>query len=92
MRKGRFSEDGGDHPGGGSRSGGGATGGGVAVPIFDPVVQAVWAHFAAKTALAPPSAEAKRQLSCKSIDLKSGDVQHGRIAECFRVDAKGRSY
>ena len=63
--------------------GDGATGGGVAVPIFEPVIQAVWTHFAAKTALAPPSPEAKRQLACKSIDTDS-------IAECFRVDAKGK--
>src|SRR5438445_12388792 len=48
--------------------GGGATGGGVAVPIFEPVIQAVWAHVTPRTALAPPSPEAKRQLSCRSID------------------------
>jgi penicillin-binding protein 1A len=70
--------------------GGGATGGGVAVPIFEPVMQAVWAHVTPKTALAPPSPEAKRQLSCRSIDFESGEVQRGRIAECFRVDAKGK--
>ena len=52
--------------------GGGATGGGVAVPIFEPIIQAVWANVAPKTALAPPSPEAKRQLSCKSIDLEFG--------------------
>jgi penicillin-binding protein 1A len=70
--------------------GDGATGGGVAVPIFEPVMQAVWVHVAPKTAIAPPSPEAKRQLSCKSIDLESGEVQRGRIAECFRVNAKGK--
>ena len=35
--------------------GGGSTGGGVAVPIFEPVIQAVWANVAPRTALAPPS-------------------------------------
>ena len=40
--------------------GGGSTGGGVAVPIFEPVIQAVWANVAPRTALAPPSPEAKR--------------------------------
>src|SRR5207245_1770523 len=49
--------------------GSGATGGHVAVPIFEPVIQAVWAHVAPRTALAPPSPEARRQLACKSIDL-----------------------
>ncbi len=73
--------------------GGGSTGGGVAVPIFEPVMQAVWANVAPKAALAPPSPEAKRQLACKSIDLESGDTQAGRgkaVTECFRVDAKGK--
>jgi membrane peptidoglycan carboxypeptidase len=73
--------------------GGGATGGHVAVPIFEPVIQAVWAHVAPKTALAPPSPEAKRQLACKSIDLDSGEMQ-GRsvrpITECFRIDRSGQ--
>jgi penicillin-binding protein 1A len=63
--------------------GGGSTGGGVAVPIFEPVMQSVWAHAAPKTVLAPPSPETKRQLICKSSESDS-------IAECFRVDAKGK--
>ncbi len=71
--------------------GGGSTGGGVAVPIFEPVIQAVWAHVAPRTALAPPSPEAKRQLACKSIDRDSGKVQRdGGITECFRTDRSGR--
>ena len=79
--------------------GGGATGGHVAVPIFEPVIQAVWAHVAPKTALAPPSPEAKRQLACKSIDIDSGEMQgqmQGQvrvvrpITECFRVDRSGQ--
>ncbi|HEY2184343.1 MAG TPA: penicillin-binding transpeptidase domain-containing protein, partial [Xanthobacteraceae bacterium] len=72
--------------------GGGATGGHVAVPIFEQVIQAVWAHVAQKTALAPPSPEAKRQLACTSVNLDSGQMQGntGRtINECFRVDSSG---
>src|SRR6516225_3463843 len=72
--------------------GGGATGGHIAVPIFEPVIQAVWSNVAPKTALAPPSPEAKRHLACKSIDLESGDMQSagGRvITECFRIDRSG---
>jgi membrane carboxypeptidase/penicillin-binding protein len=61
--------------------GGGATGGGVAVPIFEPVIQAVWNHIAARTALAPPSPEAKRHLSC------SGERSN---IECLRIDGKRR--
>ncbi len=73
--------------------GGGATGGHVAVPIFEPVMQAVWSNVAAKAALAPPSPEAKRHLACKSIDLDSGEMQvsSGRvITECFRIDRSGQ--
>lgn len=80
--------------------GGGATGGHVAVPIFEPVIQAVWAHAAPKVALAPPSPEAKRHLACKSVDLDSGEMQ-GRpgevqyrasrpITECLRIDGTGQ--
>jgi membrane carboxypeptidase/penicillin-binding protein len=73
--------------------GGGATGGHVAVPIFEPVIQAVWANVAPRAALAPPSPEAKRQLACKSIDLESGEAATGAgraITECFRVDRYGQ--
>jgi membrane carboxypeptidase/penicillin-binding protein len=77
--------------------GGGATGGHTAVPIFEPIMQAVWAHAAPKVALAPPSPEAKRALSCRSVDLESGEAQQagmpagGRpITECFRIDRTGR--
>jgi penicillin-binding protein 1A len=85
--------------------GGGSTGGGTAVPIFEPIMQAVWAHAAPKTALAPPSPEARRLLSCKSIDAESGRARgegrergEGRggregsksLTECFRLDGKGK--
>lgn len=71
--------------------GGGATGGGVAVPIFEPVIQAVWANVAPRTALAPPSPEAKRQLACTSVERESGQLQRGSgIGECLRVDGKGK--
>ena len=74
--------------------GGGSTGGAVAVPIFDPIIHAVWTNAASKTELAPPSPEAERQLACKSIDLESGDIRSGRgraFFECFRVNAKGKA-
>ena len=73
--------------------GGGATGGHVAVPIFEPVIQAVWSNVVPKAALAPPSPEAKRHLACKSTDLESGEMQvsGGRaITECFRTDRNGQ--
>jgi penicillin-binding protein 1A len=73
--------------------GGGSTGGHVAVPIFEPVIQAAWAHAMPKAALAPPSPEAKRQLACKSVDPESDEIAKGSrkaITECVRVDAKGK--
>jgi membrane carboxypeptidase/penicillin-binding protein len=71
-----------DNAGGKRRTlGAGATGGGSAVPIFEPVIEAVWATVAPRTALAPPSPEAKRQLSC------AGEKT---AIECLRVDAKGK--
>ena len=61
------------------------------MPIFAAVIQAVWAEGWAKTALAPPSSEAKRKLSCTAIDVESGEVARGaRFTECLRVDAKGK--
>ena len=76
-----------DNAGGKRRTlGGGATGGGVAVPIFEPVMKAAWANVAPRTALAPPSPEAKRQLSCRSSGDFGGTQRSRRaITECFRV-------
>src|SRR5437016_7876258 len=73
--------------------GAGSTGGGVAVPIFEPVIQAVWANVVPKAALAPPSSEAKRHLTCKSVELDTDEAQNRRgraSSECFRIDAKGK--
>jgi 1A family penicillin-binding protein len=82
-----------DNAGGTRRTlGGGATGGHTAVPIFEPIMQAVWAHVAPRTVLAPPSAEARRQLSCKSISGEPSDAKgRGKSErECLRTDAKGK--
>jgi penicillin-binding protein 1A len=64
--------------------GDGATGGSVAVPIFESVIDAVWANGTAKIALAPPS-KAKRQLACKST---SNNLEPG---DCSRTDGKGNT-
>jgi membrane peptidoglycan carboxypeptidase len=73
--------------------GGGATGGGVAVPIFEPVIRAVWNDVAPRTALAPPSPEAQRDLSCASVDSDLGEVRRrGRrtTSDCLRIDGEGK--
>jgi penicillin-binding protein 1A len=70
--------------------GGGATGGGVAVPIFEPVMRAVWNDVTPRTALAPPSPEAKRHLSCTSDASEPRGRGGSSIPECLRTDNKGR--
>jgi penicillin-binding protein 1A len=63
------------------------------VPIFEPVMQAVWQHYAPRTALAPPSAEARRQLAAVPINYYTGDpVSAGTpnaFTEYMRVDRSG---
>ena len=83
-----------DNAGGRRRTlGSGSTGGGVAVPIFEPIIQAVWAYVGPKQVLAPPSSEASEQLSCNSGGFEAKDSRRRPTAttrECFRVDRKGR--
>jgi membrane carboxypeptidase/penicillin-binding protein len=72
----------------------GQTGSRVAIPIFTPVMQAVWDHYAAKTPLRGPSPEAARQLIALPINLQSGDRVDARTAnafrEYFRLDRTGK--
>jgi len=83
-----------DNAGGRRRTlGSGSTGGGVAVPVFEPIIEAVWTHVASRRALAPPSPDARRQLSCSSIDVEPGEShRRSRTAntECLRLDRRGR--
>jgi penicillin-binding protein 1A len=78
--------------------GGGSTGASVAIPIFEPIIQAVWAQYAPKTLLNPPSAEAKRDLVARPINLASGDVVGNgnsntkSFVEYFRRDRGGNPY
>jgi 1A family penicillin-binding protein len=73
--------------------GNGQTGAKVAVPIFEPIVQAAWATQAAKAALAPPSPEAQRHLMALPIDLATGERlppgTRGGFVEQFRIDRFG---
>lgn len=88
-----------DNSGGKRRTlGGASTGGSVAVPIFEPIIQAVWANHSPKVALAPPSPEAKRQMVCTTVAADPYDptqqVQQTRgsrgATECLRIDRTGR--
>jgi membrane carboxypeptidase/penicillin-binding protein len=71
----------------------GTTGASVAAPIFESIVEAAWNHGMSKSVLAPPSAEAKRELACDSFDPDSGKSRRrgsGGGGECLRLDEKGR--
>jgi membrane carboxypeptidase/penicillin-binding protein len=72
----------------------GMTGGKVAVPIFEPVMKAAWAHYAARTPLSKPSLVAARQLLAVSINLYSGDAVPANTPNAFteylRVDPTGQ--
>ena len=87
-----------DNSGGKRRTlGGASTGGSIAVPIFEPIIQAVWANHSPKVALAPPSPEAKRQMVCTTVAADPYDptqqaqqTRGGRGAtECLRTDRTG---
>jgi membrane carboxypeptidase/penicillin-binding protein len=73
--------------------GGGQTGASVAIPIFVPIIEAVWAQYAPKTPLNPPSAQARRDLVARPINLASGEIVAGTGAksfvEYFRRDRQG---
>jgi membrane carboxypeptidase/penicillin-binding protein len=65
--------------------GGGQTGGSVAVPIFEPIIKAVFDHFAPRTDLNPPSPEAMRDLVASREDSGRGFVEY------LRRDRNGRA-
>jgi penicillin-binding protein 1A len=69
----------------------GSTGASVAAPIFESIVQAAWIHGMSKTLLAPPSAEARSELSCNPVDPESSKSRGRGSAECLRLDQKGRA-
>jgi penicillin-binding protein 1A len=61
----------------------------VAVPIFEPIMQAVWTSYASKSPLNPPSLEARKELVALTIDINSGNrVAYGTpqaFTEYFRI-------
>jgi membrane carboxypeptidase/penicillin-binding protein len=83
-----------DNNDGKRRSLGGVDGARVALPIFQPIIDDVWAdNIAPKAPLAGPSAEAKRQLVDLPIDYYSGNFERGgggNFVEHFRVGSDGR--
>jgi penicillin-binding protein 1A len=83
-----------DNGDGKRRSLGGVDGARVALPIFQPILENVWAdNIAPKEPLSGPSPEAKAQLVDLPIDYRSGNpVRGGRgdLIEHFRIGPDGR--
>jgi membrane carboxypeptidase/penicillin-binding protein len=72
--------------------GSGRTGGNVAIPIFEPIIQAVWSHHAPKAVLSPPSPDARRHLITARAERDSQQTRASRTAtEYLRKDANGRA-
>jgi membrane carboxypeptidase/penicillin-binding protein len=72
--------------------GSGQTGGSVAVPIFEPIMQAVWAYHAPKALLDLPSPDAMHLLVSSGGDGRRGDGRRrGDQTEYLRRDAKGKA-
>jgi membrane carboxypeptidase/penicillin-binding protein len=75
--------------------GGGQTGGRVALPMFEPILEAVWRSHAPKVALNGPSQDALRQLVAVQIDPYTGDMAQyggqrvGGSVEYLRRDSVG---
>jgi 1A family penicillin-binding protein len=67
--------------------GSGQTGASVALPIFEPIMQAVWEYHAPRTLLDPPSPDARRLLVSADADGR----RRGNRTEYLRRDAKGRA-
>src|SRR5215472_12612005 len=69
------------------------TGANVALPIFEPIIEAIWTEqIAPKTGLSGPSAEAESHLVDLPIDYESGDrvkARHG-FMEHFRREPDGK--
>ena len=69
--------------------GSGQTGASVALPIFEPIMQAVWAYRAPRAMLDPPSPDARQLLV--SSGGEGGRRRGGGLPEYLRRSAKGKA-
>ncbi len=72
--------------------GGGQTGASVAIPIFQPIIEAVWEKYVPRAVLSPPSPEAKRNMVARKVDPDENNpnAPHRSLVEYFRRDRDGR--
>jgi len=72
----------------------GMTGAKVAIPIFQPIMEAVWRDYAPRKPLAPPSLVAARQMAAVPTEYYSGRVvppgTPNAITEYMRIDSSGQ--
>jgi membrane carboxypeptidase/penicillin-binding protein len=68
----------------------GRTGGNVALPIFAPIMEAVWKDYAPQTALAPPREAASQLIAASDTENKSRKKSF-EIVEYLRKDANGKA-
>jgi penicillin-binding protein 1A len=72
--------------------GSGETGANVSIPIFESIIESVWADYAPRTPLSPPSEEARHHLVDIPIDVDSGERRarsKDAFMEHFHRDAEG---
>jgi penicillin-binding protein 1A len=72
--------------------GSGETGANVSIPVFESIIEAVWANYAPRTPLNPPSEEARRHLVDMPIDVDSGEKlarSKDAFMEHFHRDSDG---
>ena len=70
--------------------GGGVTGGSVAVPIFEPIIQAVWQHHAPRTTLRGPTPETRKFLVAQRSEEEGEAGERTSLIEYLRRDARGQ--
>jgi penicillin-binding protein 1A len=73
--------------------GSGQTGASVAIPVFQPIMEAAWAYHVPKAALSPPSPEARRNLVARRVDAEIDESNPANppksLVEYFRRDRYG---
>jgi len=69
----------------------GRTGGNVALPIFEPIIEAVWAHHVPKAELNPPSPQAKNNMVVAHGGRQARDEKGTGLVEYLRRDGTGRA-
>jgi membrane carboxypeptidase/penicillin-binding protein len=71
----------------------GQTGSRVAIPIFAPIMNAVWEHVAPRVALGPPSPGTRVRLAAIPVDARTGEQlppgSPNAVIEYFRLDGAG---